>query len=591
MSRILPPLSFIACCFLFFTGCKQDAPGEQPEFNIERPLKAIIVNLDGEPDRLNPITTTSKYATQITDQIFSYLLVTHPQTLEFIPQLAKSRAEVEEINSGPYAGGLAYTFEIHEQAVWDNGQPVTAGDFIFTMKAALHPGVPALRVRPYLGFIRDITTDADNPGKFTVFTDEKYILGEEAIANAIPVIPEYVYDPEGLMRDVAFSDFTDPDKIADLVESDEKLRQFADSFSSSQHAREKGFISGSGPYRFEEWETGQRVVISKKENWWGDALAGSYPALEAFPEKLIYKPIPNAATALAALKAGEIDVLSNINPKDFIDVRETEFVKSRYEFHTPLALAYYFIYVNTENPKLADKRVRQALAHSINMDEIIETIYSGFGRRTASPVLPSADYYNDGLNPREFDTEKAIRLMQEAGWTDSNNNGVVDKEIDGEIVEMELSYLITANREISRNVGLLIKDNAKRAGFNIELVAKEFTVIIGELKKKNYELSSGGRALSATLWDPKQNWHSDGDNRTGFGDAQTDELIDRIRITLDKTQRDKLYKDLQAIIYDEQPEIFILVPTGRVAIQKRFEAETSPLMPGFSPNQFRLKEN
>lgn len=572
---------------LLFTDCKSEPKLQD---NWKRKGNDVIIRIDAEPDGLNPLLSTTIYATQINNQLFSYLLFIDPTTLQLIPQLAKSAPEVQEISSGPYAGGVAYTFDIHDKAVWDDGKPVTGNDFVFTVKAVLNPKVNAQRYRPFFAFIKDIQVDAKNPKRFTVYTNEKYILGEEAIASTVQVLPAHLYDPQNLLKDIDIKTFTETEKITALAETDARLQQFADLIQSPKYAREVGAISGSGPYRLESWEAQQKVELVKKADWWGDDLAEDFPALGAYPEKLTFKIIGDAATALAALKAEEIDVVADIDPKDFTDIKQDPLITDVYNLYTPASLSAFFVYVNTRNPKLNDKLVRQALAHSINVDEIINTLYFGLAQRLAGPVLPTKDYANKSLAPYSYDPEKAKALLTQAGWTDSNNNGTVDKKIDGQLTELSLTYLISPNREISRNIALVMQENARKAGIGIEPVTKEFTQIIADLRKGEYELSSGGRTVSPTLWDPMQSWHTQGDNRTGFGNAETDKLIEDLRITLDKGKRDEMYKQLQAIIYDEVPEVYLYVPSGRLAAHQRFEVTPTAMHPGFFPNLFKLKQ-
>lgn len=580
----------LLCCFLLLIGCKTE-PSTDTAVELGREENTLILQMDGEPDMLNPITTTSGFASFVCNQIFSYLVWIEPETLELKPTLAKAMPTIAAIEEGPYAGGLSYTFNIHDEAVWDDGSPVTGHDYIFTLKAALNPNIPAQRVRSHLTLIKDVEVNAENPKEFTVFTSEKFATGKEHVSSTLPLMPAYVYDPNQLLAEIPLTDFTDEEKIKGLAETDDRLKQFATAFLEPKFARDKGFVVGAGPYTLEKWETGQAVELIKKENWWGDQIADKYPTLAAYPDKIIFRPNPNAAAVSAAIKEGIIDIASNFNPKDFLELEKVDFVKNQYDFHRPLSLVSYFIYVNTENPKLNDKRVRKAIAHSINVDEIIENLYYDFGSRNASPVHPSVEYYNDQLQPPAFDIEKAKALLKEAGWEDSNQNGIVDKEIDGEQVELSLKYMLTSNRELSRKLGLNIQSSAKKAGIDIQLDPMEINLIFQNLKGRTYELGGGGRALSPTIWEPRQSWHTLGDNRTGFGNAETDQLIEAIQVELDKDKRNQMYKELQAIIHEEQPEIYLFVPQGRIISHKRFNAPTSAYFPGYFPNLVQLKSS
>jgi peptide/nickel transport system substrate-binding protein len=577
-SAILPIL--LLGLTLSIVSCKQE-----PAVDFKRTDNSVVLRIEADADRLNPLLSTNIYGRVVYEQIFSYLIVQDPETGAFIPQLAANLPVRKELPDG----NIAYTLEIRPEATWDDGTPVTAADYVFTIKAALNPSVPAQRIRPFLAFIKDIQTDPSNPRKFTVIS-EKYILSEEAIALALPVMQASHYDPQGLLRDIPLATFIDPAAIEQLAASDSRLNDFATTFVTELYSRDSKGVTGSGPYRLDSWETGQRIVLVKKENWWGEKLSSANPSFEAGPDQITFKVIADAVTALSALKAEEIDAISLIEPKDFLDLQQTDYVKERYTLSTFPAMINYFVYVNTTKPKLSDKLVRKALAHAINPQEIIDNVFYGFGSLTNGPVHPSLPYYHQGLKPFPHDIEKAKALLAQAGWKDSDNNGIVDKEIDGQRVELTLSYLMAANREVSKNVALLLQDNAKKAGIGIELVAKEPNMMFDDLKKLNYEIASGGRSLPGSLWDPKQSWHTQGDNRTGFGNPKTDALIDELRVTLDEKKRNELYRRLQEIIYDEQAEIYLFVPQDRVAVHKRFEVTLSSSYPGYIINRLRLKK-
>ncbi|MCB0592601.1 MAG: hypothetical protein H6557_12300 [Lewinellaceae bacterium] len=602
-------LRFIGILALFaflFAACNGDEP---PEESIDSTIfknqdNTVYARLPAEPDRLNLLISTNVYARAVNEQIFLYLLHFDPRTLELAPQLAKSRPAIEEIDEGPYQGGVAYTFEIHDEARWDNGQPITGKDFEFTLKALFNPKVNAANVRAYLDYIRDVEVDSANPRRFTVLTDKKYIIGETAVSN-IPILPEYIYDPNGLLKDIPLAHLASPgyaERLADSTDPDELLAQerkaiqeFADAFNSPRYSREKGYVVGSGPYEFEKWETGQRIVLNRKKNWWGDQLSDRFPLLKAYPDKLSFLIIPDQSAAVVALKDQQIDVTGQIDAKDFVGLRENEMIKQLYSLHTPSSLGYYFIGLNNKKPRLADKRVRRALAHLVDVPALIEDLFYGLAERTVGPFHPAKSYYHKGLSPIEFDPEKARILLAEAGWEDTNGNGIVDKEISGERVEMELEYKVSASSNFANSQALLFQNDARKAGVKINIVPKEFTVLIDDTKKRDYELYSGAWGQDPIIDDPKQLWHSesdtpDGGNRVSFSNAEADRLIEEIRVTLDEAKRNRLYKEFQELIYEEQPYIFLFAPLERIAISKRFKAEATARRPGFLVNTFIKRE-
>ena len=576
---------------LFLAACQTDSTVTNEAITYKRTSDTVIVRMESEPDRLTPLMTTSSYARRVFRQSFFPLEGYDFKTKQYESLLLSKPPQITDITDGPFAGGVAYTLELHPEAVWDNGTPVTGNDYLFTLKAVFNPLVTARAplYRAFFSRIKAVEIDEENPKKFTVIVGIKDIINREIVTGEIPILPEYHYDANGLMRGFSLESLQDPDQLEQL-KTDPKIIAFADFFNAPTTSSVPENIVGCGPYSLTEWVPGERITMVKKENWWGDALAGQFPQLQAYPQSLIFVPIPNPATALQALRAEEIDVMRNINAQTFQELRDENSIGETFNLYTPRIMSYFFDSVNIIVSKLSDKRVRQALAHAINTKEIIDNLYSGMGDQIASPVYRELPYYNDNLSPVAFDLDRARTLLVEAGWKDTNDNGVVDNMINGELTDLSLRYNYVSSSETSKNIALLIQDNAQRVGIEIIPNPVEPRMSIQLLVAKDYELGSAGSTVTAT-WNPKQSWHSSGDNRTGFGNAKTDALIDKIAVTLDEEERFDMYRELQEIIYDEMVQIFLFAPKERLAIHKRFAAETTVEVPGYNPRFFQLTLN
>lgn len=577
----------LSCLFTIISCRQSNKQGTEESVDFKRTDNTVIVRALNDADVLNPLMTTINTSRMVADQVFQLLLYVDPETLQLIPELADSLPIATDIEEGPFKGGVKYTFTIHESAVWSDGSPVTAEDYLFSVKALLIPGVGNPALRNAAASLKDVRIDPTNPKKLDVYFNQKHFQAEAIAGNLIHVLPKSIYDPDGLLDNIALSDITDIEKASGLVDANPELKKFVESINTPEYTRE--VITGSGPYFLEEWVAGQRIVLRKKENWWGQKLADKHPGLLAYPDQIIFSPIPEDFTAITALKAEEMDVVIRIPPADFIEMQEQKEVLSKYNLFTSEQLAYYFLYVNTSSPKLSDKRVRKALAHAIDVDAIIEGVYNGFGKRTASPVSPSSPDYNKALEPVAFSPELARRLLEEAGWKDSNNNGIADKEINGTITELSLEYGHSANSSSSEAVALLVKDYAQQVGIDLRLVPTEMTQGMARVNNKDYELFSGG-LQQLTTWTPRQHWHSEGHNRMSFATAYTDSLIERSEIA-GPDERRKIYHELQQIIYEEQPMILLMVPQNRIAIHKRFETPITPIYPGYFPNLVRIRKD
>ncbi len=166
----------------------------------------------------------------------------------------------------------------------------------------------------------------------------------------------------------------------------------------------------------------------------------------------------------------------------------------------------------------------------------------------------------------------------------------MDKLIDGELVELTLNYLHSANREISRNSALMIKNYLKQVGINLELEAQEFSTLISNLRSGNYDLAAGWQSIQYIHWEPYNRFHSKGgSNYMRFSNQNVDDLIMEIGKTMDEESRNKLYHELQSLLYDEMPVVWFFSPINRIAVHKRFAAEKPSMRPGFRVNRFKLK--
>ena len=579
---------FYASVVLLLAAC-----GKGCGSKTSSPLSIAITK---EPASLNPIIGAGDpYSGQVSNRhIYMSLLDNDAKMLDLVPVLAKAMPTVALITEGEYKGGVSYSYEILDEAVWDNGKPVTGYDYAFTIKTILNPKTNANKIRAYFDFIKDVQIDAQNPKKFTVIESRQYIKAEE-VTGTLYILPEYALDPQGLMKDFTIAELSNKlvvEKIA--KEANNKLQQFADGFNSPKTGNDKTTVVGCGAYSLDSWTPSQSIVIKKKANWWGATLGAKNDLYKAVPEQIVYKMNTNAAALIGELQAGTLDVMNPIPPPNFAELQKDDKFKEKYALENPVAAYWTHIGINTKNPKLADKNVRRALAHLMNVDEIIAKVMKGVGTRIVSPFSPAKDYYAKDLKPIEYDIAKAKELLAAAGWKDSNGNGIVDKNINGKVTDLTLRFLVPTVAP-GENIGLLFKEWCKAAGVNIEIDKKEAAVMREDLKKRNFELYYTAAGVDTGLDDPQQFWHSssdtpDGSNTYGFANVQADKLIDQIVVTLDKTKRNELYHQFQVLLYDEQPVIYLTQPRLRLAYNKRISNMSfSTLSPSYFEQSFEIK--
>jgi peptide/nickel transport system substrate-binding protein len=202
-------------------------------------------------------------------------------------------------------------------------------------------------------------------------------------------------------------------------------------------------------------------------------------------------------------------------------------------------------------------------------------------------------FYNDTITPYDFNVEKAKKLLADAGWKDSNGNGTIDKMIDGQLTEFNITFTYNSGNDARRDAALIFKEAAREAGINVDVVPQEWSIYIQNQKNHNFEMYYGAWISGAGESDPKQIFHTEsingGSNYCYFGNAESDAVIEALRSELNQEKRAGYYKQLQAIIHEEVPYIHLFAPMERIAISKRFQpVETTALRPGFQEETFRL---
>jgi peptide/nickel transport system substrate-binding protein len=549
----------------------------------------VTIRAMSDPDKINPLTATSANARTINELIFSQITGSEVSgDYNLLPVLMTENAKITAIESGEWNGGMRLDYEIRPEAVWDNGSPITADDYIFTIKAILNPKTNTDHLRSYYFWVGDIVKDSTNPKKFSVFSNKKYFKIEEFAGYY--VIPEYNYDPNKIMRKFAIRDLNTDEKRSNL-KSNTDIINFATEFNSEKYARDPKYVSGFGAYRLESWTTGQEIVLKRKDSWWGDKFADRRE-FWAFPKKVKFKIINDQNTAMTALKDGQIDAFEAIPAKEYLELEKNAAFKDKFNIERKDLFSYTFLYMNMRNDKFKDISVRKALAHAVNRDKINEVVNFKENILTESFVHPLQKTYNKDLKPFAYDIAKANALLDGAGWKDSDGDGIRDKMINGKKVPLTVEFKYNSGNEVRKNSGLIIQEDFKKIGVGMTIVAKEWTILLQDLDKLDFEMSYGGYTVPARISDPKQLWHTcnvnpGGDNKTGWGNAASDKVIDDLNAELDFEKRKAYYMTLQKMIHDDVPVIFLFATKNRLAISKKFSVETILVNPGYSVSEFK----
>jgi peptide/nickel transport system substrate-binding protein len=524
----------------------------------------LVSHLLSDPESLNPLTSNDAAASSILGNIFESLLSRQPQSLEIIPQLATARPQISDDK-------LTYTFTIRRDAHFQDGKPLTGQDVLFSLKAIKNPWVNA----PFRRVYYQSLVQAELLDDYTIrlVAKEPYFRNEE-ILGGFGVLPRHYYDPEGLLEAIpvqaldAMGAGATGTVDAALVE---RARQFAERFNKdfSRHPM------GSGPYKFVHWKTGQELVLERDPRYWGMGKAGID---QAYLDRRVMRVFNNMDAALVALKAGELDTLT-LQPIQHLRQTSGKSFEKQFAKHLFFSPSYTYIGWNNAHPLFSDKRVRQAMTYLTNRKQMVKTILFDLGEVVDGPVYLFRPEYDKTLFSYPYDPQKARQLLGEAGWQDSDGDGILDKVIDGQKTPFRFEIKFNAGNEIRKSVALTLQDELKKHGIDASVRQLDWTIFLDEVRNHRFDAMILGWAMPISEPDDYQVWHSSqaenkGSNMISFKHTRVDALLEENRRTFEPQKRVELYREFQQILNEEQPYTFLFIQKTVLAVDKRFQNVT-----------------
>ena len=556
-------------------GCKQDAPSPRDDFNVK-------IRIDRDIGRISPILARSSRERDVNSYLFLTLADYDPKTLELAPVLLDDLPLKTKLEDGR----TMYSFRLLDDAVWENGEHIEASDVLFTLKLIAHPNIVSPNAKSQMSNIDEIVFDETDRKKFDLIVKEEEVNTMEVLCG-FEIYPAHIYDPNGTLDNIAFNDLLDVDFTNDLLDQDSSFVQLGADFSSSKFGSE--IVEGAGPYKLISWETDQYIRLQRKENWWGT----KYPDrshLNAGPKELIFQIIADETTAITKLKSGELDLMKITDGQAFNSLKD-EF-KDQLDFHTPRIQQYVYLAINNKDEIMKHLEVRKAIALSLDTEKIISVIEAGSADQIVGTFESFVDSYKSPLSPIKQDVIGAKKLLDDNGWGDQDNDGVLDKSIDGQLKELNIEVLCSSDK--SEKMGILVKDFAKDVGINISLTRKTFKLIqSNHVYKGDFQMFPMVSSWGLSPYDPYGRWHSDnakvkGANISQYRNAEVDSLIAMVGSELNASKRNQLYAQIEEIMYNEQPVIFLYSPLDKIVSSKRIKAFTANKRPGYFANLFEV---
>jgi peptide/nickel transport system substrate-binding protein len=464
-------------------------------------IEASIGDIGG----LIPSLTSDQSSAEVGGLIYDGL-VKDDKDLNLAPAMAQSWSYSRDC--------LDLTFKLRRDVKWHDGQPFTADDVVFTYQTMINPKTPAPFKEGFL-LVKDV--QAVDPYTVRVTYAKPYARAVETWGTYM--LPKHLLEPYAA--------------AGTLRESPQNRLPI-----------------GTGAYRFQEWKPGEKVVLLANPDYYEG---------RPYLSRVVYRVIPSQATIFLELKARGVDYVSTLTGIQY--ARQTEypaFRKAYHKYRYP-ASDYTFLGFNLKDPRFADRRVREAFAHAINKQEIIDGVRLGLAREADGPIRPGTWAYTDKVERFAYDPEKAKALLAEAGWKDRDGDGLVE---DRTGKPFTLTIRTNQGNDERKKIAEIIQQRLKDVGIQADIQLIEWAAFIKEfVKPRRFEVVVLGLGTGS---DPDQFvvWHSsqqgpDQMNRTGYSNPEVDQLLEAGRMSCVQKDRVRYYHRIQEILAHDLPMIFL----------------------------------
>lgn len=489
--------------FLFLVSCNA---------KNKKSTSTIYYNIGGEPTTLNPLSSSDGYSTAVQGYIFEGLLDRDLDTYQWKPGLATEWTISKDKR--------VFDFKLREGVKWHDGKELTAEDVKYSYDVIFSDDYKAVQMRSYYESVKEVQVLDKYSVRFIVKDD--YFQNFDVCAG-ITVLPKHFY--------------TNLENKKDFGRK----------------------LIGTGPYMFTKYDKGQKIILVKNPDWWGNNVeteAGAYTI-----PKIVLRFVQEENVSLELLKKGDIDYLG-LRPDGFVKktvgkVWEEKIVKVKTENKTPKG--FNFIGWNMKNPILKDREVRKALAMLFNRPLMLDKFEYKLSEYATGPIYVQSDYASPKVKPIEFSPNEALKILHNVGWKDSDKDGILDKVINGKKTKLSITIL-EPTQEMMKYL-TIFKEDASKVGVDINIKNIEWNSFVKLLDEKNFEavrLAWGGGGVD---WDPKQIWHTSssagaGSNFIQYSNPEVDRLIDQARKLYEKDQRLPLLRKVHELVSDDYPYIW-----------------------------------
>lgn len=488
--------------------------GADEEKSILAPADGDLILLGsiGEASNLIPYLTADSASHEVAD-----LLYVAP--LRFNKDLEPECWAAESFSMEDE--GRLLRFRLRKGIQWEDGTELTAADVEFTYKMVIDPATGSPYADDFLQVREFRVLD-----RYSFEVRYDHFFARAVSSWMSPILPRHILEGQDIR--------------------------------TSPFARKP---MGAGPYRLKRWEAGSRIVLE---------ASPTYFLGRPHVSEVVFRIIPDTATMFLETRAGRLDMME-LGPQQYL--RQTTGKKWAESFHKYryLASAYNFLGFNLEHPFFKDKKVRQAISCAINRADIVKGVLLGLGEPAFGPYKPGTWAYHPGLRPVDFDPARARALLAEAGFTDSDGDGILDR--DG--IPLAFTILTNQGNEPRILTATIIQSQLRAVGIDVRIRTVEWAAFIREF------VNTGRFDAIILGWTITQDpdifavWHSSqavpgGLNFIHYKNPALDKVLEEARATPDRSRRTELYHQVQEILAEDQPYCFLYVPYALPVVQNRF---------------------
>ncbi|MDC3379279.1 ABC transporter substrate-binding protein [Planctomycetota bacterium] len=514
-----------------------------------------LVETRSEPSTLNMYITTEGDTKQVMKYIIEPLFGVSEQDPTQLQGLLATAWETSEDR-------LTYTYHLRRGVTWSDGAPFTADDVVFTYNTIMDPAVKSEGYKASFNDVETVTKVDD----FTVEVRYKrlYWKGLYVIGNTLYVIPKHWY--EDRIPQIAAANNVEPYSVVPGEEG------FGACFNEIHEP-----CVGTGPYVMDEFTKGERIVLQRNPTHWRfEVEPGCYNI-----QQIINRFIPNHTAQVNQVRQQNIDVIV-VKRDEWLDSLQNEAViRDNYEYtrydHT--GIGFNYVAWNCRQFPFDDHRVRQAMTHLIDREGLLRDLWRNNGVVATCPNKPVYPEYNTSFEALPFDLERAANLLREAGFSDQDGDGILDKMVDGELRPFEFEFKVPSGYDEFIRIAATMQEAMQRVGVRLKVRPLEWAVFIEHLYVRDFDAMCLYSSFADPWIDPYEDVHSSedkprGGNLPGLRMEEIDTLVQDMRTEFDRDVRIPMYHRLYEILHEQQPMTLLVHGMVNVLRHKRFQNVT-----------------